>query len=72
MRVVYLKRKIKAVYDDICPGIWDLFYEENSLIGTLRADEEIPAKDLQETANLLLTYQEKRGMFPPTNRVDKN
>lgn len=65
MRVIYMKRKIKAVYDDICPGIWDLFYDENTLIGTLRADEEIPAKDLQEDINFLLTYQERQGNFPP-------
>lgn len=72
MRTLYLKRKVKAVYDGIAPGIWDLFYDENMLIGTLRADEEIPAKDLQEEVNLLLTYQEKRGNFPPKNeRLDK-
>lgn len=68
MRTVYLKRKIKAVYDGLAPGIWDLFYEENTLIGTLRMEEEIPARDLQDEANLLLAYQEKRGTFPPVEK----
>jgi hypothetical protein len=68
MRVIYLKRKIKAVYDDICPGIWDLFYDENTLVGTLRMDEEVPAKDLQEEVTFLLTWQEKRGTFPPNEK----
>lgn len=68
MRVIYLKRKIKAVYDGVCPGIWNLFYEENTLIGTLRLDEEVPPKDLQETTTFLLTWQEKRGTFPPNEK----
>ena len=68
MRIIYLKKKIKAVYDHICPGIWDLFYEENTLIGTLRFDEEVPAKDLQETVSLLLTWKEMQGTFPPNEK----
>lgn len=68
MRVIYLKRSVKAVYDGVCPGIWDLYYEENVLIGTLRADEEIPARDLQDTVTFLLTAQEKQGRFPPNEK----
>lgn len=68
MRIIHFKRKIKAVYDGICPGIWDLFYDENIHIGTLRMDEEVPPRDLQDEITLLLTWKEKQGTFPPNEK----
>ena len=70
MRVIHLKRSVSIKYDGLAEGIWDVYYSKNNqdiLIGTIRADEETPAKDLQELVTFLLTWQEKQGRFPPSD-----